>query len=78
MLRLFGHCPSARRQRATPHISPGAQALLYLCLLPESANAFQRFISLAAGEEAFAPPVTVSQTLLDSLGSGDAAAHFRF
>ncbi len=47
-------------------------------LLGLAVAALSFLLSLAAGEEAFAALVTVSETLLDSLGSGDAAAHFRF
>ena len=52
-----------------------AQSLLYLCQLPEATDAFQKFLTMAAVEEAYASLMTVSKTLLDSLRSGDAAAH---
>ena len=52
-----------------------AQSLLYLCQLPQATEAMQAFITAADGKEAYLSLVTVAKTLLDSLKSGDAAAH---
>ena len=54
-----------------------AQSLLYSCQLPNAKDAMTKFLSVADGKEAYQPLVVVAKDLLDSLNSGDAAAHCR-
>lgn len=53
------------------------QALLWTCQLPEATDAMQKFIAVADGKEPYQSLVVVAKDLLDSLKSGDAAAHCR-
>lgn len=52
-----------------------AQSLLYMCQLSEANEAMRKFIDVAGSNQAYASLVGVAGTLLDSLKSGDAAAH---
>ena len=54
-----------------------AQSLLYSCKLPEAKTAMNSFISVASGNQPYEQLVVVAKDLLDSLNSGDAAAHCR-
>ena len=53
------------------------QSLLYQCRIPEAKEAMNVFVSVAAGKAPYEPLVVVARELLDSLNSGDAAAHCR-
>lgn len=52
-----------------------AQALLYTCQLPDATKAMQAFLAVAKGKPAYQSLALVGKNLLDSLTSGDAAAH---
>lgn len=52
-----------------------AQSLTYTCQLPDAKDAMAKFIALADGKEPYQPLVVVAKDLLDSLTTGDAAAH---